>query len=225
MKLKKIASLALAGVMAVSMLAGCKDGGNSNSGSSSENTNTATGYSAVLESYMSDDVKDMDYVTFQDNASDGTALQNAAAYVTQQGIETALNGLTIKSIHDWNTDGHADMVTALEKAYDVKDDDLNPNISFDNWNDGADANRNLSDAVVYAANGSIGVNEALKMIADELDGYIENMPEKSNVTVGTWNYNYVISVSVVNKPLTSYTTYNGSINYIAVTVTRTATQG
>ena len=27
MKLKKIASLALAGIMAVSMLAGCKDGG------------------------------------------------------------------------------------------------------------------------------------------------------------------------------------------------------
>ena len=32
MKLKKIASLALAGIMAVSMLAGCKDGGNGNSG-------------------------------------------------------------------------------------------------------------------------------------------------------------------------------------------------
>ena len=30
MKLKKIASLALAGIMAVSMLAGCKDGGNTN---------------------------------------------------------------------------------------------------------------------------------------------------------------------------------------------------
>ena len=35
MKLKKIASLALAGIMAVSMLAGCKDGNNGNSGSSS----------------------------------------------------------------------------------------------------------------------------------------------------------------------------------------------
>ena len=32
MKLKKIASLALAGIMAVSMLAGCKDGGNGNNG-------------------------------------------------------------------------------------------------------------------------------------------------------------------------------------------------
>ena len=36
MKLKKIASLALAGIMAVSMLAGC-NGAASNSGSSSEN--------------------------------------------------------------------------------------------------------------------------------------------------------------------------------------------
>ena len=38
MKLKKIASLALAGIMAVSMLAGCKDG----SSSSSEPTNPVT---------------------------------------------------------------------------------------------------------------------------------------------------------------------------------------
>ena len=35
MKLKKIASLALAGIMAVSMLAGCKDGGKKNGSSSS----------------------------------------------------------------------------------------------------------------------------------------------------------------------------------------------
>ena len=50
MKLKKIASLALAGIMAVSMLAGCKDGGNGNNGSSSsENTNTT---SNVTESVL-----------------------------------------------------------------------------------------------------------------------------------------------------------------------------
>ena len=64
MKLKKIASLALAGIMAVSMLAGCKDGGNSNSGSSSENTNTTSGYSAMLGQKAAETLskKDLDEV-------------------------------------------------------------------------------------------------------------------------------------------------------------------
>ena len=40
MKLKKIASLALAGVMAVSMLAGCSNGGNTNEGNTGNDNNT-----------------------------------------------------------------------------------------------------------------------------------------------------------------------------------------
>ena len=228
MKLKKIASLALAGIMAVSMLAGCNEG-NGNSGSSSENTNQNTGYSAVLESYMPDDVKDMDYVTFQDNASDAAALQSATGYVTQRGLDVALNGaahLTVTDAGTWSTDGHAEMMAALKDAYDVKDNDFNLDISFGTpWQSGAHVNRNLKDAAIFAANGSIGVNEALDQIADMLDAYIAAMPENNADATGTWSYNYVVSVSVVNKALTSYTTYNGSINYIAVTVTRTATQG
>ena len=51
MKLKKIASLALAGIMAVSMLAGCKDGGNSNNngqGNGGDITPTSTYTATVL---------------------------------------------------------------------------------------------------------------------------------------------------------------------------------
>ena len=54
MKLKKIASLALAGIMAVSMLAGCKDGGNGNSGSSSSEQTTATGIVATVDKAIKD---------------------------------------------------------------------------------------------------------------------------------------------------------------------------
>ena len=49
MKLKKIASLMLAGIMAVSMLAACGEGkGNSNSGSSSSSQTTNSGYSSTI---------------------------------------------------------------------------------------------------------------------------------------------------------------------------------
>ena len=72
MKLKKIAALALAGVMAVSMLAGCgtdkKPGTGEGEG---EGTVTTTGYSAELGKIMD---LDLDYVSFADNASDEAAL-------------------------------------------------------------------------------------------------------------------------------------------------------
>ena len=51
MKLKKIASLALAGIMAVSMLAGCKDGGNGGeNGGTGELTPSSTYTSTVMSS-------------------------------------------------------------------------------------------------------------------------------------------------------------------------------
>ena len=77
MKLNKIASLALAGIMAVSMLAGCGEGnGNGNSGSSSENTNTTAGYSSTLAENLSAAAKE-DYITYQDNSADAAALEDA----------------------------------------------------------------------------------------------------------------------------------------------------
>ena len=42
MKLKKIASLALAGIMAVSMLAGCSNGENNNGGNSGDDNTVIT---------------------------------------------------------------------------------------------------------------------------------------------------------------------------------------
>ena len=48
MKLKKIVSLALAGVLAVSMLAGCKGDATNNAGSSSSETTTVGGYTATI---------------------------------------------------------------------------------------------------------------------------------------------------------------------------------
>ena len=83
MKLKKIASLALAGIMAVSMLAGCKDGGSSSS-SSSENTTPATGVSAEFSNYVSD----KSAFTFEDNAENNNLLKAALATVTASNVDS-----------------------------------------------------------------------------------------------------------------------------------------
>ena len=80
MKLKKIASLALAGIMAVSMLAGCKDGGNGNSGSSSENTNTSGNFTSTVLGKSSELARDMLTV------SDDTNIDKAVAYIANNTL-------------------------------------------------------------------------------------------------------------------------------------------
>ena len=77
MKLKRIVSLALAGVMAVSMLTACgNSNGNGGQVPPEENNTIDGGYSAMLAKYM-EDVADLDHVTFQDNSDDVAALKDA----------------------------------------------------------------------------------------------------------------------------------------------------
>ena len=76
MKLKKIASLMLAGVMAVSMLAGCQNANVDPEQPTDPETPTATGYSVEMASNLSDAAK-KDYIAFEDNADDLAALVDA----------------------------------------------------------------------------------------------------------------------------------------------------
>ena len=88
MKLKKIASLALAGIMAVSMLAGCKDGGNGNSGSSSsENTNTT---SNVTESVLAKSSKAVNNILTV-NADD--TLDEAVTFAAENATTAGNNSI------------------------------------------------------------------------------------------------------------------------------------
>ena len=79
MKLKKIASLALAGIMAVSMLAGCKDAGNGNSGSSSSETTTSVGYASNIYNALNSKSKEL-IQTKSDSIINNVATAMVAAY-------------------------------------------------------------------------------------------------------------------------------------------------
>lgn len=78
MKLKKIASLALAGIMAISMLAGCK-------GKEDSKDDTASGVNAAAV-IAALDKEDID-VTFTANATLQAVADKAAGYVTD-GVQT-----------------------------------------------------------------------------------------------------------------------------------------
>ena len=233
MKLKKIASLMLAGVMAVSMLTAC--GSNTINDGAEDDGNgegtTTSGYSAKLESYLSDEVKDIENVTFQDNAANATALESAVKNISaKEVLKTAKENPVPTSISKWSGSDYQAMIAELKKAYDIQDDDLDENDMNLLWavNEQWKANRNLNDAVVYAVTGSVDLEKSLKKVADSLNSYFEALPAKGEVKTAQTNnpalvydYDYTISVSVVNKPVTVFTEYDGSVNYIAVTVSRT----
>lgn len=65
------------------------------------------------------------------------------------------------------------------------------------------------------------INEAVELIS--LDTIVaEILPEKASTCLGeTYEYNYTVSASVVNKALTVVDGYHGTANFIAVTITRT----
>ena len=231
MKLKKIASLALAGIMAVSMLAGCKDGGNSNSGSSSENTSTASGYSKVLADNLSDDVTDKKYVTFQDNAQDETALRQSLNNLNTEALRNNSAGRVLGCIFDFEKNGYPEMIADFTDAAGFTDEDLKIGDLAMTWYASSNyINRTVKDGTVYVIDGAVGANEAVKQVAAKVEQYLKQLPEHNSQNAGSssvnndvYDYEYTVSVSVVNKAVNAVNWSNASVTFIAVTVTRTAT--
>ncbi len=227
MKLKKIASLMLAGVMAVSMLAGCKDGGNSNSGSSSENTNTNTGYSAILEEKAADALykAERDKVfTFADNADDQKALAAASLNLDDTLIETWVKANVLaKSVNEITMLSDFSDKAKLDRQ--AKDGLLNGDKTFVSNLQPANT---VKVGEVWAVNGTTNLDVALEKIFDTYKSAFEKAPKSgtlnaSNGQTTEYNYSYTVSVSVVNVPARSNLEFSGSVNLVAVTVTRTGT--
>ena len=253
MKLKKVMALALAGVMAVSMLTGCGNGGNGGASENGEENGVAGGFSSVLAKYMEESAK-MDNVSFQDDADVTAALADALG---NRG-SLLLAGNTVAPV-------------VLPEVSPLVGSDFKSNLGLDAVvtdviNVGAGdceeilalfckdsaANTTRSVGLLFVVDGTVSVEKALKQVADGLSAYVDyedeeeefatdmisldylvsQLPE-SRTTGGvnedgetieageTWEYNYTVSASVVNKALTVFEGYNGSANFIAVTITRT----
>ena len=227
MKLKKIASLMLAGVMAVSMLAGCQNANVDPEQPTDPETPTATGYSVEMASNLSDAAK-KDYIAFEDNADDLTALEDALgnmSWTTTAG-NTALPKV-VTAVNGWNAVDTAVVVDDFVTALDIENKALtygtmrNELVSFKDLN----AAETVKYGLMYVIDGTVDVNKALKQVADEIEDLLEQLPNVnvSNTVTTRYTYDYTVSVSVANKALDVIDWYNGSANFIAVTVTRVPT--
>ena len=246
MKLKKVMALALAGVMAVSMLTGCGNGGNGGASENGEENGVAGGFSSELAKYMEESAK-MDNVSFQDDADVTAALADALG---NRG-SLLLAGNTVAPVvlpevsplvgRDFKSNLGLDAV--VTDVINLKGDGEEILALF--CEDSA-ANTTRSVGLLFVVDGTVSVEKALKQVADGLSAYVEDEGEDEGFTADmisldylvsqlpeskttgsdseageTWEYNYTVSASVVNKALTVFEGYNGSANFIAVTITRT----
>lgn len=233
MKLKKVVSLALAGVMAVSMLAGC--GTNKPEDPSQDDNGTVkAGYSAEFEKIA--DI-DLDYVAFQDSTVDQDALKAAVASCTDVQLYAALVsgnlttpsplkgamwvsrdlGLRCTSVFSENADLDYNFAKTYQKAY----------VSNLGWYFDSKENSDMTNTVkagaIAAVDGTMDTNSVLAMVEDLLNNDLATLPENGKQGGITVEYKYTVSVSLVSRTTTMSDLAKADMDFVAVTVTRTGT--
>ena len=209
MKLKKIASLMLAGVMAISMLAGCS--GNTTDDNKGEGeTSTATSYSTELRAAMTGAAKER--VTAVANSKLDSALeQNVKKYF----VITDYAGITEVDAVQVDLDNEdAVIYNNLVKSMNAEKGIV---AALD------DENTKTTTAVnLYVVNATTSDEYALEQIAGMIG--IVDLPKTSADT--NYKYTYDISASIVTKTVTSSVVQGveTGVKYIAVAVTQNVTK-
>ena len=249
MKLKKIASLMLAGVMAVSMLAGCE--GNTTPDPDQPETPVVTnGVSADVKARIAaNDVDIPEYVTFADDTDLDEALTYAVQYA---GVKEVADGY-INVVHQLvpviNRNINNELAEAVSDYTGVNADDfdridtIGNNETLVKLEENAGQAMKLDDGVAVAAyvvSGEIedmARNEMIaKAIQDEIEEYqrviTDNALRYGNHFVGgNFKYSYEVSVSVCEADANSVIwgsahgfegVENPNVTFVAVQVVRTA---
>ena len=246
MKLKKIASLALAGVMAVSMLAGC-----STTGAGDDTTvvppvdEPSTNYAALLQ----EDLEDENVLKLKagDSSKLQSSLETVVGYVgnnavTDEFLDT-LNDGRVRYIfttgNNWGGTNLA-MGTVNNKLRDAMDPEvtqlpsasetvrhLSPEIADNACGAGcltAFTRNNINTTLLFVVDRGVLVENAIDEIADEIQNGVmglntayDHIDDKGD----TYNYEYTASVAVA--PYYFDAMHGIGVNFIAVDIVRSIT--
>ena len=233
MKLKKFASMLLAGVMAASMLAGCQNTSVDPEPTPNPDPTPSTGYSSMLEDKMS--VQVTNKTVFQDDADLNAALDYAVGNIgndkiTDSFIESAFGSGSVRFINDAWSSAFKGVVNTVRDKLDVKAkwevtdtgtlDNIRP---VDNANHYADYKKNnVNTLLVYVVDDGVEITNALDQIKNQLqstweDTLYDDFKVGQNTNSGR-DYHYVCSVAVSNRNFESG--HGIGVNFIAVEVTR-----
>ena len=225
MKLKKIASLMLAGVMAVSMLAACGGSTTDNTGDNSSSSQpTVSNASNVMWNGMNKDARDIvDPVanatlenSLRKNVEIYGNLDNVVEYVLSHIISSSdkqnitATPVDVSNIIIWDKIAQ-DMGITSECA------STGECLATDNGKDAAALR-------LYATNFSVSDQYALEYVGQLIDEEIAELPVISED--GTVEYDYEISASIVSENIANegLGTQMTTVKFIAVYATRTATR-
>lgn len=191
MKLKKMISLALAGIMAISMLTACGGKGESNSGNTETPVAPAAGVSGKIQSLLDEG----DLITLTDNATYQTYLSAAIEKAKLDGSNVNIpDGVDlvskeVSSLFENNVVGYKDLLTTISQ---------NPNDFYKN---------NATYSIVWCSEGDYSEDVTLNSVAQMMNLLITKNNLKSNVKITDGNDSYVYSCE-----------YTGSVSMQKVTV-------
>ena len=223
MKLKKIASLMLAGVMAVSMLAGC---GESSSSSSSEPTNpvtpVATGIADAVNAARNDYAKNALKLTYNESSSLAEILQTVAQ--DKYGKDSK----AVKEIA--GPDGYADAVEAKNSdMYSKISSKLAGGAVEADWTNVATLAKGTHKYVrIFTVGGNYSIQAAGNMIAanatgaSELNSLVDKMPLHDNNADPNLKASYTADIAAVK--VTSNVDSKVNAWVIAVVYTQTVAE-
>ena len=172
MKLKKIASLMLAGVMAVSMLAGCQTTSNDQPTQPEQPTTPATGYSATVQSKLSQISNAK--LTLSDDANLDKALDYAVGFASANKIGDWYVGHdNMAMIAGNSTTSAGDVTKSVIEAMDsgknglsmANTEDVRKFLSPDDKNY---PNDDVDVVFTYIINGHTNMNNVLELVAEDI---------------------------------------------------------
>ena len=214
MKLKKIASLMLAGIMAVSMLAGCKGESNSNS-TPDDNTNTtpAASYASTLYNALSETAQKK--ITFGADSELDADLTDAVGNMASGTIINIYGGMA--AVQDSNAIKASPELDAMEADLGAEGvvhafDEIEPTVVTD-----------LDESVrmLFVVGSEADISKAVEQVAALIDNEIVDLKIENQAAVqNTLHYSYTGSVSVVTKVLTE--NHGAGMHFIAVEINRVA---
>ena len=225
MKLKKIASLMLAGVMAVSMLAGCQNANVDPEEPTDEPDVVVSDATNMLYSELSGSAKAM--VTATANADLDKALQNAADkywdYNSTAKLDKLIDVSNESYENHWNTWQAAG---ALKSAMGANYTEIG---NAPKWNKDGTAfwsndTSKKSMVTLYVVDASDSDAYVMEMLADRIDSAITHLPKATYGNIhDDYTYSYTVSASIATKTVT-FAGVDMGIKYVAVYMTQTPTE-
>ena len=238
MKLKKIASLALAGIMAVSMLTACGEGDSNSTVTPPVDNTTPTGLSAQLGAEASDLTNSK--VTFADSTALNNALKHAVGNIGDRTISEAfirdLNDVTyIGDVNDWGAvraavgvleddmDVDVAKATAIPGVADgvgVTVNGLNPSDAQAQYNV-----NNYNTVMLFAVDSGVEMTSIIEQLSNLIDDDMDDLVTSFNVTGVNNNeqhevsYHYTCSVASTSKTFVDADTTFG-VTFVAVEINR-----